>query len=184
MDFKDWRKSADKLPTTDPEPSPARKYYGRRFEDYISEKIREAEERGEFDNLEGAGKPLNLDSNAFVRDKAMGYNLLKSNGFAPQEIELAKEIRTEYERLEAKIAKVHHQGRSLRTRRVPPFPSERRAFNALVEKTAAEYEKNLGDLNRKIMTLNLMVPPVMHQPMFQVERLVREFRENCPLFKQ
>src|SRR5881396_2710253 len=174
MDFKDWRKSADKT-TTDAETAPKRKYYGKKFEDYVSEQIREAQERGAFDNLQGMGKPLNLDDNHYAGDKAMGYNLLKSNGFAPQEIELAKEIRTEFERVEAKIAKVHHQGRSLRTRRVPPFPSERRAFNALVEKTAAEYEKNLGDLNRKIMTLNLMVPPVMHQPMFQVERLVREF---------
>ena len=183
MDFKDWRKSSDKSPTTDPEPSPARRYYGKYFEDYISEQIRRAEAEGKFDNLQGAGKPLNLDSNAFVGDKAMGYNLLKSNGFAPQEIELAKEIRVEYEHLEAKIAKVRHQGHSLRTRRVPPFPSERRAYNALVEKTATEYDKALRDLNHKILTLNLMVPPVMHQPMFQVEQLVREFREGCPLFK-
>ncbi|GAC1386289.1 MAG: hypothetical protein NVSMB33_15890 [Ktedonobacteraceae bacterium] len=181
MEFKDWRKSPEKH-SSDKEPPTARRYYGKRFEDYISEQIREAEARGEFDNLQGAGKPLNLDSNAFVGDKAMGYSLLKSNGYAPKEIELAKEIRTEHERIEARIAKVRHQGRSLRTRRVPPFPREKRAFNTLVEKTATAYEKVLRELNRKVLTLNLMVPIIMHQPMYQVEQLVQDFRASCPLF--
>jgi len=51
-----------------------------------------------------------------------------------------------------------------------------------VEKAAAEYEKTLRDLNRKILTLNLMTPLVMHQSPFEVEKLVQKFRESCPLF--
>jgi DnaJ family protein C protein 28 len=70
----------------------------------------------------------------------------------------------------------------LRSRRVPPFASEKRAFNAAVEKAAVEYEKTLRELNRKILTLNLMTPPVMHQTMFDVEKLMQDFRESCPLF--
>jgi len=183
MEFRDWRKSPGERPAdSEPEPPTVRKYYGKKFEDYISEQIREAEARGEFDNLQGAGKPLNLDSDVYAGDKAMGYNLLKSQGFAPKEIELAKEIRTEYERTEAKIAKLRHRSRTLRSRRVPPFASEKLVFNAAVEKAAAEYEKTLRDLNRKILTLNLMTPPVMHQTMFDVEKLVQNFRESCPLF--
>ncbi|TMC17221.1 MAG: DUF1992 domain-containing protein [Chloroflexi bacterium] len=182
MDFKDWRKSPDKT-TTDAETAPKRKYYGKKFEDYVSEQIREAQERGAFDNLQGMGKPLNLDDNHYAGDKAMGYNLLKSNGFAPKEIELAKEIRTEFERVEAKVAKLRHQGRALRSRRVPPFASEKRAFNTMVEKTASEYEKILQELNRKILTLNLMVPSVMHQPMFDVAKLLQDFRDACPRFE-
>src|SRR5205823_783118 len=88
MDSKDWRKSSNK-PSDEAEPATRRKYYGKRFEDYISEQIREAEARGEFDNLPGTGKPLNLDDDSHAGDKAMGYHLLKSQGFAPQEIELA-----------------------------------------------------------------------------------------------
>src|SRR2546421_3359534 len=182
MDFTDWRNSPDKTPK-DIEPAPIKKYYGKRFEDYIGEQIREAQARGEFDNLRGTGKPLNFDDNLYVGDKAMGYNLLKSNGYAPKEIELAKEIRTEFERIEAKIAKVRHQGRTLRARRVPPFASEKRAFNSTVEKTAAEYERVLQELNRKILTLNLMVPSVMHQPVFDVAKLLQDFRDACPRFE-
>ena len=41
----------------------------------------------------------------------------------------------------------------------------------------------LRELNRKILTLNLIVPSVMQQPMLEVERLVQQFREACPLFE-
>jgi len=182
MDFKDWRKPSTDT-SADPETPKTNKYRGRQYRDYIEEQIRDAQARGEFDNLPGFGKPLNLVNNPYLGDKAMGYNLLKSSGYAPKEIELAKEIRTEYERAEAKIAKVRHQGRSLRTRRVPPFASEKRAFNIAVEKAAAEYEKTLRELNRKILTLNLMAPTLMHQPMLEVEKLVQDFREACPMFE-
>src|SRR5579863_1746025 len=105
MDFKDWRK----LPNTQPndgEPPAKSKYYGKRFEDYIGEQIRQAQERGDFDNLSGFGKPLQLDDDLYAGDRYAGYHLLKSNGYAPKEIELAKEIRTEFERARAKTMKL------------------------------------------------------------------------------
>ena len=182
MDFKDWRK----LPNTQPndgEPPAKSKYYGKRFEDYIGEQIRQAQERGDFDNLSGFGKPLQLDDDLYAGDRYAGYHLLKSNGYAPKEIELAKEIRTEFERARAKTMKLRHQSRSLRARRVPPFPSEKRAFNLSVEKAIAAYEATLRGLNSKILTLNVMAPPVMHQPMLDVEKLVKQFRDECPLFE-
>jgi len=178
MDFKDWRKSTEKPQADNQRPMPG-KYYGRRFEDYVGQQIREAMERGAFDNLPGAGKPLRLDADPYVGDKELGYHLLKSNGYAPTEIELAKEIRTEYERVEARLERVRHQRQTLRTRRVPPFPSEKRAFNTTLAKAAADYEKTLRDLNRKILTLSLMAPAALHRIPFDVEKLVSEFRESC-----
>src|SRR6266487_783498 len=80
MDFTDWRITSDKRPT-DTETAAVTRYYGKKFEDYIGEQIREAQARGEFDNLRGTGKPLNLDDNLYAGDKAMGYNLLKIDGF-------------------------------------------------------------------------------------------------------
>ncbi len=110
MDFKDWRKPPDKI-TGEPQASITGKYRGKRFFDYVEEQIREAQARGEFDNLPGFGKPLDLDSNQFAGDKALAYSMLKQNGFAPPEIELAKEIRSESEKAEAKLAKL--QGKQL-----------------------------------------------------------------------
>src|SRR5262245_11324102 len=64
-------------------------------EKLIEEIIREAMEKGEFDNLPGKGKPLNLDEYfATPEDVRLGYSVLKSAGCAPVEVELQKEIET------------------------------------------------------------------------------------------
>lgn len=186
MEFIDWRKEREideitsKKEETRAKPS---KYQGRRFADFIDEQIREAEARGAFDNLEGFGKPLRLVENVYAGDRAMGYNLLKSNGYAPAEVELVKEIRSERERAETKLARLLHRSKTLRTRRIPPFVSEKRAFNVAVENAAMEYEQTLREINRKILTLNLTAPSAMHQTALPVEELVQAFRTACPLFK-
>lgn len=181
MDFKDWRKLPEEG-SEEKEAPKVNRYRGRRFYDYIDEQIREAQEQGKFENLSGFGKPLNLDDNPYSGDKALGYNLLKSNGYAPAEIELANEIQKELERAGTRLDKLRHQGQALRARRLPPFPSEKHAFNAAVEKAAIEYEQKLRELNRKILTLNLSAPSAMHKPLLEVEKLVQQFRASCPAF--
>lgn len=55
--------------------------------------IQAAIERGEFDNLEGQGKPLDLDAYfATPEDVRMGYSVLKSNHIVPEEVDRLKEI--------------------------------------------------------------------------------------------
>lgn len=181
MDFKDWRQSA-----AQPEAEKARASGGRvrggRYADYIEEQIRTAEERGEFRNLRGMGQPLKLDTNPYAGEKALGYSLLKSNGYAPAEIELAREIRQEQERLEEQRTALVRRGHELRQRRIAPFTSEKRAYNNAVNRTLAEYETKLRELNRKILTLNLSAPTAMHRPPLHIEQLMNQFRESCPLF--
>lgn len=59
----------------------------------IDEQIRNAIEAGQFDNLEGAGKPLDLDAYfSAPEDLRMGYSVLKSNKFVPEEVDRLKEI--------------------------------------------------------------------------------------------
>ena len=67
-----------------------------RFLERIAErKIQEAMERGEFDDLALAGKPLSLESDRLVpEDLRLGYKVLKDAGFLPPEMELRKEILT------------------------------------------------------------------------------------------
>ena len=60
--------------------------------DLVGEMIAQAMARGEFENLEGTGKPLNLEENPFEGDLHMVHKILKDNGFAPYWIELGKEI--------------------------------------------------------------------------------------------
>ena len=179
MDFKDWRKAPD---NTSDEPATPKigRFRGKQYFDYIDEQIHEAQARGDFENLPGTGKPLNLDDNLFIGDKALAYSLLKQNGYAPPEVELAKEIRTEFEKTQEKLEKLRQQRKSLCIRRIPPFGSEKRAFNYAVEKATAQYEQLLRELNRKILNLNLITPSPMHMPMYEVEKLVQQFRNSCP----
>src|SRR2546421_10127266 len=57
------------------------------------QKIREAMERGEFDNLAYHGKPLKLDDLTGVpAHLRMGYKILKNAGILPEEMQLKKAI--------------------------------------------------------------------------------------------
>jgi hypothetical protein len=63
------------------------------LEKVLEEQIQRAISEGKFDNLKGAGKPLNLDDYfAAPEDIRAGYAMLKNNDFVPPEIELLKEI--------------------------------------------------------------------------------------------
>ena len=60
---------------------------------FIEEQLRKAVEAGEFDNLEGAGRPLDLDAYFNTpEDLRMGYSVLKSSKFVPEEVERLKEL--------------------------------------------------------------------------------------------
>ncbi|BAF59866.1 hypothetical protein PTH_1685 [Pelotomaculum thermopropionicum SI] len=56
-------------------------------------KIREAMEKGEFENLPGKGKPLQIDDLSHVPEELRaGYIILKNAGVLPEELQLKKEI--------------------------------------------------------------------------------------------
>lgn len=51
-------------------------------------KIAEAVSRGEFDDLPGAGRPLDLEDDALVpEDLRLAHRILKNAGFAPKEVQ-------------------------------------------------------------------------------------------------
>ncbi len=65
------------------------------FEIVAERRIREAMERGEFDKLPGAGRPLVLDDDSTVPPELrVAYKILKNAGCLPPELELRKEILT------------------------------------------------------------------------------------------
>lgn len=72
------------------------------IESAIEQKIREAMERGDFDDLAGKGKPLDLDAYFNTpEDLRMAYSILKSNEFVPEEVEIFREIAELQTKLEA-----------------------------------------------------------------------------------
>ena len=72
------------------------------FNKIAEEKIREAMENGEFDNLSGRGKPLDMDAYfATPPHLRLGYSVLKSGGFVPEEVYLLKEAEELREKMAA-----------------------------------------------------------------------------------
>ena len=64
------------------------------FDTIAEERIQAAMRRGEFDNLQGAGKPLELDDDRLVPPELrMAFRILKNAGFVPPEVELLREAR-------------------------------------------------------------------------------------------
>ncbi len=63
------------------------------FSKIAEQRIREAIERGEFDNLEGMGRPIRFEDETWIPDDLRpAYRFLKNAGCIPPELELRKEV--------------------------------------------------------------------------------------------
>jgi DnaJ family protein C protein 28 len=127
-----------------------------RRQSWIEKAIREAQERGLFDNLEGAGRPINWEDESLVDEEwAMAFRLMREHGFAPEWIELHKEIRDE---LEAAREAVLRSWRWRQERLKGARESERRYIDAQWGRARAAFAEAVAELNSKIADFNLKVP--------------------------
>lgn len=63
------------------------------FSKIAEQRIREAIENGELDNLEGRGEPIIFEDETWIpEDLRMAYRVLKNAGCIPPELELRKEV--------------------------------------------------------------------------------------------
>ena len=63
------------------------------FSRIAERRILEAIQNGEFDNLEGKGKPIVFEDDTWIpEDLRMAYRFLKNAGFIPPELEMRNEL--------------------------------------------------------------------------------------------
>jgi hypothetical protein len=63
------------------------------FYKIVEERIRRAQKKGDFENLDGAGKPLTFeDDHTVAEELRLAYKILKNADCLPPELELKKEI--------------------------------------------------------------------------------------------
>jgi len=63
------------------------------FAKLVEQRIQAAQKNGEFDDLEGSGKPIEYeDDSGIPEDLRMAYKMLKNADCTPPEIELKKQI--------------------------------------------------------------------------------------------
>ncbi len=95
--------------------------------------IKEAQARGEFDDLPGAGKPVDLEAYFNTpEDLRAAYAILKNAGILPQEIELLQDIAA----LKEKLAAEKSEAEQSRLRR--EIEKKRLEFNLLMERQQKE----------------------------------------------
>jgi DnaJ family protein C protein 28 len=117
------------------------------FENPMDKIMREARERGEFDNLPGKGKPFNWEDESMVpEDQRMANRLLKHNNFTLDWIEMGKELDAEYTRL----VDDYRAAQTARSQGRLPETGWREARDL--------FEKKVDDLNRRVIGYNLRVP--------------------------
>ncbi len=139
------------------------------LESVVDKQIREAMERGDFDNLRGAGKPLDLARDPNVpEDWELAYHLLKNAGFAPDWIETRKEIDAARAKLFAPLERF--------LKNIPALPNERAR---LEQKIVEQFRAQAAELNKLIDVHNLKAPNVqVHLRRIRVEHEIERFREQ------
>ncbi|HKE56847.1 MAG TPA: DUF1992 domain-containing protein [Pyrinomonadaceae bacterium] len=137
-----------------------------KWESVVEKLIREAMERGEFDNLSGSGSPIDLTENPYEDpDLRTAHRLLRNAGFAPAWIEERKDIDAEFERARTTLqraSKLYGKDRAIST-----DPHWQRA--------AKEFHATAAELNQRIKLYNLKAPAaVFHRKTIDAAELIRE----------
>lgn len=142
--------------------------------DIIIEKlIRKAQEEGKFDNLQGKGRPLNLDENPF-EDPAwqMANRLLKDNGFRPDWLEEDVALREKLARARQSLRRTHDwraaELAELGERNDAEALRRRTLAAAEWARALARFHDSIAEVNAAITRLNLKVPHVRFQRMKRV----------------
>ena len=136
-------------------------------ESWVDQQIREARERGVFDNLPGTGQPIDLTPNPYAQGQELAFKVLKDAGFAPEWIELDKAIRNKLQSARTALLR-QWQWREARLRELSGLSdswSEAERIRALAgwQDAVAAFDLELEAINQEIVELNLRVPGTRFQ---------------------
>jgi DnaJ family protein C protein 28 len=124
------------------------------FSRSLDEQIRRAIEEGQFDDLPGKGKPLDLSQNPHEDPSwRMAFNMLRSSGYTLPWIETRKEIEADFEEVNNSLAR-SWAWRGLALEQNQPY--------TLVEdewqRALKYFKEKIKSLNKRIFVYNLKVP--------------------------
>ena len=130
-----------------------RKPRGQSFPSWVDQQIADAEKRGVFDNLPGAGKPLNLKPSSGDGDYGQAWmrDYARREGVAPEEfLPTPLRLRREIEQLADSVGEMRSE---------------------------AEVRETVGDINRRIVEWRrIPVGPPVHVPLVKTDEMVARWR--------
>lgn len=121
----------------------------------IDDIIQEGVDNGLFDNLKGAGKPLNLSQNHFAADQSLAHAIMKENDVPPAWIGERNRILQEQSELRAEISRkwAWHQ-QKFKT----PTAVARDRLTLSWDDACQKWTTQIDQLNKRIVTYNLKRP--------------------------
>ncbi|GFP90801.1 Dnaj homolog subfamily c member 28 [Phtheirospermum japonicum] len=131
----------------------------------VEQRVWHAMEEGQFENLPGKGKPLDLNSNPHADpSEDTLYRILNKNGCAPEWVELNKEIRNRIAgwRIALQKAWMHKGGHD----------------DSKWHESSEALKLQLHDLNNKVFHYNLIVPFGRQMSGFKWEREIDRLKEK------
>ncbi len=151
------------------------------WNDLVEQRIREAMERGEFDNPALKGRSVLREENPFLApEEALAYSLLAGQGFVPQWMEERKALEQAIDDLRRRMRRAWHwymrRIEVLNARGDEDYATwkERREVEARWQGYIQTFRGEIRALNERIDTYNLTVPLVRFQ-MFRL-RVDEELR--------
>jgi DnaJ family protein C protein 28 len=144
--------------------------------------IREAQERGEFDRLPGAGKPLEFEDDRWAGDWAMAYHVVKLAGETLPWIALGREIEADRERLQTLLDRTAEHFRGLPAA-AEADPDAARQLEAERLRARASYLETAAELDKKLAEYSFLVPTRRLDPgRLPPHVAAQRFDAACPPF--
>ncbi len=127
------------------------------WESWVEKLIRQAQEEGRFDHLEGQGKPLNLGPDDPDPAQALVNKLLHDQGFVPAWLELEQHIGTEIKAARTAILRSYHWCQAAWAQ---PGADRERVKDEW-ERALADFGRKIEEINGLILNHNLELPPAL-----------------------
>ncbi|HEU4479068.1 MAG TPA: DUF1992 domain-containing protein [Pyrinomonadaceae bacterium] len=142
----------------------------KRLESLTEKSIREAIEKGEFDNLPGKGQPLDLSENPFEDpDLRTVHRLLRNAGFAPAWIEERKDIEAQFDLARTTLARAWQIYR----------PDGVSPSDDAWQRNVAEFRAKVIELRRRVHIYNLKAPAaIFHKRQLDPDAVIEEIKTS------
>jgi DnaJ homologue, subfamily C, member 28, conserved domain len=112
---------------------------GPTWESLAERLIREAMERGEFDDLPYKGERLPMDDDTYAGDNALAFQVLRNAGAAPPWIEADKEARRQIDSRDRLLERARHAATEIARERLrSELPAIVTAANAAIDRLNTE----------------------------------------------
>ncbi|MGE5416654.1 MAG: DnaJ family domain-containing protein [Acidobacteriota bacterium] len=157
--------------------------------DIVGAHMKRAMEQGDFDNLEGAGKPLDLQFNPFEPvELQMVHKILKNAGYAPYWIELYKEINELRAKMDQEISSFKKYTRIVFSEKrsrlaIYRYEQKKKNFYILIREKLEGISKKILDYNlhcpMQLGRANFNIEHEMNNVVKDLEKLIEDRKELC-----